>query len=74
MATRCPVKGCPTTSGRCAFHGQEWPASFRATDRIIRQRPGQSVDPPNARSRPRQGGNRGAVITTRQAGWATCPV
>lgn len=42
QVSRCPTKGCPTVSGSCAFHAGRWPSHFRDTDRLIRQRPGDS--------------------------------
>ena len=38
-AARCPVKGCPTTAGRCAFHAAAWPPGFARLDRLVRARP-----------------------------------
>lgn len=37
--TGCPVKGCPTRSGACAFHAVRYPRGFRDLDRLIRSRP-----------------------------------
>lgn len=36
----CPVRACPTRAPWCPFHSPPWPRGFRATDRLIRQRPG----------------------------------
>lgn len=36
---RCPVRGCPTSVGRCPWHGRSWPANFNDLDRLVRARP-----------------------------------